>query len=269
MLLGCPAPEGDGTDTAPRTSSSPAPAQADAKVAPPVTVWADPLLKPLLTGIGDKFSEHYPGGYSVEYLETSELLATFSDGAPAMLPGVFLFCGNELLRSLSEAGLANETTARVFAGDSLALVQQAGEGFATPSLFDIYTLRFKSLVIAPEGTTSGLYARQALIADNVMPRVEDRLAVAEDTLDLLEMVATGEMLLGITPVSAIAGFSGIEVVMLIGEDLHKDIQYSAVASATESPGQLELLMFLSEDEAIQELVPGYGFTDMETALVED
>ena len=280
VLSGCPAPEGDGTARTTTTGDGTATARAEPAPAPAlegdpdsagpaVTIWADPLLETLLAGLEHEFRGQWPGGYDVEYLELPELKARLESGKDFALPGVFLYPGRDNLRYLVDAGVGHETTARMFAGDRLAMIQQTGAGYQTASLFDTYTLRFDAFAVADPATSAGFFTDQALITDALKPRITDQLVTYPGAATVLEAVAADARTLGIVPVSSLAAAKGVEVVMLIGEDLHEDIQYRAIASSDDMAGALELLMFLSEDGDTQTRIPGYGFQDRETAFVED
>jgi ABC-type molybdate transport system substrate-binding protein len=127
-------------------------------------------------------------------------------------PTYFITADTPTLTALREAGVTDESTARTFAGDSLALVQPAGRGYASGTLFDIYKLRFEHLAVGAEETAVGYYARQALITEGGFKRVEDRLKPFAHTTELLASLSGGGSPLGIIAKSQFVQSDGLELV---------------------------------------------------------
>jgi molybdenum ABC transporter molybdate-binding protein len=266
LLVGCPKPASDRDATGqPGTAASPS--QDTEK---PLIVWADPLLKVPLVAINEVFSELYSPGLTPVYIERGDLLARFAGDGPSTLPDVFITADTATMAVLSQGGYANESTARTFAGDRLVLVQQPEKGHKTPTLFDTYRLRFDALGLGAEKTAVGRYAEQALVTDGCFNRLEERLQRFDGTSNALDALVADEVQLAIVTASQAAQQQGVEVILLIGEDLHEDIRYQAAASAesASNPAVQQLLMLLAEDDAVQELLTGYGLLDRELALQE-
>jgi molybdate transport system substrate-binding protein len=264
--VGCPKPASDRDATGqPGTAASPS--QDTEK---PLIVWADPLLKVPLVAINEVFSELYSPGLTPVYIERGDLLARFAGDGPSTLPDVFITADTATMAVLSQGGYANESTARTFAGDRLVLVQQPEKGHKTPTLFDTYRLRFDALGLGAEKTAVGRYAEQALVTDGCFNRLEERLQRFDGTSNALDALVADEVQLAIVTASQAAQQQGVEVILLIGEDLHEDIRYQAAASAesASNPAVQQLLMLLAEDDAVQELLTGYGLLDRELALQE-
>lgn len=269
VLTGCPTANDD--------NQTPARTAADDNAKPSAAsqellVWADPLLETALTALEIDFRAQHGGGYALLFLERWELLARATvAGEGATLPDVFITADTHTLTALRESGVTDEVTARTFAGDSLALVQPSGRGYASQTLFDIYKLRFDHLAVGAEKTAVGFYARQALVTEGCFNRVEDRLKTFGRTGDLMASLSGGESPLGIITKSQFVQSDGLDLVLLISERLHEDIRYQAVAARGRGadPAVLALLRFLAEDEQIQLKLAGFGLADRETALVED
>lgn len=266
LLVGCPKPASD-RDTGGQVSVATSSSQVTGD---PLIVWADPLLKAPLVAINEVFSELYSPGLTPVYIERGGLLARLEGEEPPALPVVFITADTTTMAALSRSRYVDESTARTFAGDRLVLVQQSAKGFETPTLFDTYRLRFNALGLGTEETAVGRYAEQALITEGCFSRLEERLQRFDGTSSVLEALVAGEVQLAIVTASQAAQQQGVEVLLLIGEDLHEDIRYQAAASVESagSPAVQQLLMLLAEDDAVQALLTGYGLLGRELALQE-
>lgn len=271
-LAGCPSGGEDG-GTAPGDSVPAAtPAASNATAAgESLLVWADPLLHIVLEGLKDEFETRYAPGYSALYLERGELTARLAEDEPPPLPDVFVIADQEVFTALREGGFIDEATARTFAGDRLALVQQVGEGYECSSLFDVYKLRFDQFALGEAGTAVGYYGEQALITEGCFARLTDRLVRYGRTAELIGALSGVPRRLGIVCASTVVQRSELEVVMLISEERHQDIRYLAMASAGRGTDKsiAALLRFLAEEEEIQTLLGGYGLLDRDEALIEN
>jgi|GEM_PF-2468973 len=272
-LAGCPSGGEDG-GTAPETATPAAatPAVSSAPAAgEPLLIWADPLLHVVLEGLRDEFEARYAPGYSALYLERGELTARLAEDEPPPLPDIFVIADQEVFAALREGGFIDEATARTFAGDRLALVQQVGEGYEAGSLFDVYKLRFDQFALGEEGTAVGYYGEQALLTEGCFDRLADRLVRYGRTSELIGALSGVPRRLGIVCASTVVQRAELEVVMLISEKLHQDIRYQAMAASGRGTdeGVATLLRFLSEEEEIQTLMAGYGLLDRDEALIEN
>ena len=268
LLAGCPS----GDDAARQNGATDQGSAAkQAEPAEALVVWADPLLKEPLAGLADKFKAQYAPGYVLLFLERAELVARMTAAEPPSAPDVFIVADVQTLVALRDSGVIDEASARTFAGDTLALVQPAGAGYGTATLFDIYKLRFDKLAVGAQDTSVGYYAWQALVTEGCFKRLEDRLRHYERTSELLDGFSSGAEELGIIATSQYVQADGLELVLRLGEDLHEDIRYQAVAAKGRGAdeGAMRLLRFLAEDIGIQSKLEGFGLTDRQTAMVED
>ena len=273
LLAGCPQQEqkADGASASPAVSGTVAqpPPAVDSKDGAPVEVWADPALVPVLDVLAEDFKAIYPPGYTVEAKERGDLLAHLGEeGEPAM-PAV-LCADGKALEPYCTQGHAEAETLRTFAGDRLVLAERPGTGYKSPSLFDIYELRFEKLGLGEPETLAGYYGEQALISEGVMNRITDRVERYPATAALIDALKLDEVDVILLPASA-AAVNDVSAWLLIGEDLHEDIRYQAAAGKDQqdSPGVAELLRFLAEDDEVQNKLEGYGLVRRETALVEN
>lgn len=263
LLCGCPqqqASEGQSPDAAAPARQSSAPRM--------LSVVCDPLLTDLLSELQGSLPAEVKG-LELQPLESGELRQRIESGADFSGVDAFIFADPAARKALTEAGLLSDPTIRTFAGDRLALICRKGESWHANMLFDIYRLRFKWIGIGSEDTANGFYARQALVSDGVMPRVEDRLSLPGDVATILsDLLVDENTQLAIVPRSSILGNDELKIMLLLGRDLHEDFLYQAAAASgrEDDAAVMALLTGLAEDSQVQELIAGYGFDNRDEAM---
>ncbi len=277
LLAGCPQhlkPSEPGSAAA--TPAGAAPAAKPGASIPPVAaggealeIWADPLLAPVLEALAPDFKLIYAPGYRLVLKERGELLDNLrQEGGPA-LPDVI--CADAgVITEYKTKQAVEEPTLRTFAGDRLVLAERPGFGYQSPSLYDIYQLRFTALGLGETSTLAGYYGEQALISEGAMRHVAERVKRYPATAALVDALNQDKVQAILITASA-AAVGGVSAWLLIGEDLHEDIRYQAAASSrtNATPGVTELLRFLAEDAGVQATLEGYGLVRREVALEEN
>jgi ABC-type molybdate transport system substrate-binding protein len=279
LLAGCPQPKPAPAD-APATGQAPVvagkpPAQAGAEITPvaesgpAIKVWADPVLRPALEALAPEFKKIYKGGYELEPVERDVLLERLNQPDSSGLPAVI--CADQVaLAQFDAKGLLYSSTRRTFAGDRLVLAETPGTGYNSPTLFDIYQLRFKQFGLGEPGTLAGYYGEQALITEGGYDRIKDRIKRYSSTAALLDALKLDEAQVILIPAS-VAAVNHVSAWLLISEDVYEDLVYQAAAcNGHESElGVPELLRFIAEDAGVQTQLEGYGLVGRDVALVEN
>jgi molybdate transport system substrate-binding protein len=185
-----------------------------------------------------------------------------------VLPDVFITGDAVSAEWLAAEGFSAAVTARVIAGDRLALLSTAGLGFEAGTLFGITTQRFKSIAVGTEGTCAGYYARQALISDGAMDRVAERMVVVERSVETVAEPAAGAVQLGLSFASLVSQATGVKLLLVVDGGLHERIQYTAVAAAdsVQDEAVQTFLDLAALDAELQQLLTGYGLTSRKEAL---
>ncbi len=241
----------------------------------PLLIWTDPAMAPALEKLSESFKAKYAPGFSMAYLDKGELLLNlqnFKDGTAPKTPDVYIFAGQEMQKALVDAGAIDEVSLRSFAGDRLVLVSRPEDTYESPTLFDVYKLRFKQLAVAdPAETMLGVFTDQAIITDGLKPRVEDRLTLLATSDELVDGVLGKTLDVAIVYGSRAAQTKGLRLALVIDESLHEDIVWKAAASSGRSADSavMTLLAFLAEDEDVQKQYEAFGYTRREVAMVED
>lgn len=275
LLAGCPQQEqGQGGNAAAPTDSAPASQQVSAagetttQSGGTLTLWADPALERVLAELAGGFLELHAQGYQYELYERGDMQVKLAEADAGSAPDVVIFADPETL-ALAD-GLYEPETLRTIAGDRLVLVERPGHGYKTPTLFDIYRLRFEHFGLGEVSTISGYYGEQALISDGLMERIEDRIARYYSADDLTAALLADETQAALVLASTAAN-SEVAAWYLIGEDLHEDIRYQAAAGTgkADKQGVVELLTFLAESDEVQQVFEGFGHVRREMALGEE
>ena len=248
-------------------SGSAVPPKAPAR-ALSVSVLADPVLAEPLGAVAKLLKKRDGTELRLSFLDSTAQAQLKPDTAPAA--DVLIFADHGVLSPLVKAGVVDEASACVFAGDRLTLVGKRGMGWRTETLFDTYRLRFKKLGLADSKTVLGAYCDEALKSDGAYKHVKDRLKYYRATPDLAQALAKDEVQLAMAYASTAAQDPQMEVALLVGADLHEDIRYRAVARAGRSAdrGVQEFLRLLCEDQEVQAALGGFGLADRETALTD-
>jgi hypothetical protein len=280
-LGGCPQPAkappgGTAPAAAPATgtpggssrASNPHPDPAAARA---LEIWADPVLVGALTGLARDYAQAVGGSYTVTPVERGALLdwARSGDTAGQPAPDLLAFPGQSTYAALLGAKRIDEASARTFAGDRLVVLKPLGSGFTSPTVFDLWELRFHHLAVAdPQRTALGLFTQNALVSDGAAKRLAARTQTYPDSTALPELPAKDDSTLAFAFMSQAGGSIGVEPLLLVDKSLHEAIQYRAVAAAgkgTDAAVQA-CLRWLAEDQQTQTALGGYGLLNRAAAL---
>lgn len=241
--------------------------QASTAATAPLIIWADAALEQPLTALAKEYRDQTGTTLAPLFLERGELRRELTE-APDVLPDVFITGDAVSAEWLAAEGFSAAVTARVIAGDRLALLSTAGLGFEAGTLFGITTQRFKSIAVGTEGTCAGYYARQALISDGAMDRVAERMVVVERSVETVAEPAAGAVQLGLSFASLVSQATGVKLLLVVDGGLHERIQYTAVAAAdsVQDEAVQTFLDLAALDAELQQLLTGYGLTSRKEAL---
>ena len=256
MLAACPAqqPNNDAS-----TDASDATRQTAERREHTLRVLCDPALKAVMDEVEKKAESSTDLDLHISFKERG-VLADELEAGEELNYDAFIYGDPKTAQLLADNEVIESATQRIIAGDRLLLVSLEDQEWVTPTLFDIYRLRFQKLAIGSQNTLSGYYADQSIISDGVKPRIEDRLSMPDSADAQIAELHDGSSQMAIILKSRMLQEEGLRTIMLIGEDLHEDVDYfAATAMGKEAdPAVLRLLDLLSLDEEIQQLYVGFG-----------
>ena len=221
-----------------------------AAAAEPVRVFAAASLKGALDEAAAKFTAGTKTETVLAFASSSALARQIGQGAPA---DIFISADLEWMDDAARKDLVDPATRTTLLGNRLVLIAPAastlrlkiGPGFKLAA-----ELGDGRLAVAdPDAVPAGKYAKAALIALQVWPSVEGRLARAENVRAALAFVARGETPLGIVYATDARAEPKVRVVDAFPLNTHPAIVYQAAIVRHARPGAAPFLKFLKGAEA--------------------
>lgn len=162
----------------------------------------------------------------LSFAATSALARQIEQGAPADL---FLSADEEWMDKLEQKQLIEQGTRKTLLGNTLVLIAPS-TGKGQVDLTDVETfaaaLGKGPLAVAdPDAVPAGKYAKAALNALNLWPKVEGKLARAENVRAAMALVERGEAPLGVVYGSDAMASAKVRVVATFPENSHPPILY--------------------------------------------
>ncbi len=227
-----------------------------------ITVFAASSLKTAFDQIAQAWQAQSGVGVVLVYDGSAKLANQILQGAPA---DVFASASVEWMDAADAGGALQADTRRNLLGNELVLIG-AGAWPPTeiaPGLDLKAMLGDGRLAIGQRASVPvGQYGRQALEALGLWSQVEDHLAEVETARAGLDLVARGEVPLGIVFASdAVAGLAAGQQISVIGtfpEGSHSPILYPVALTATAAPQAQGFMQYLSSPAA-REIFVAQGF----------
>jgi len=224
-----------------------------------VLVSAAISLKAPLTEAARQFDASSPGEpVTFTFGSSGELAAQIEQGAPV---DVFLSASPVDMERVAAAGRIDLATRVAIAGNRLVVI--VPRGTAPPSeLTGLLDPRFRRIAIGNVKTVpAGRHAKEALVASDVLERVEKRFVYGENVRQVVDLVARAEADAGFVYATDLPlGGDHIDLAFEIPESLHKPIVYegAVVAGAKAASRARAFLKFLTSAPA-QEILAQRGF----------
>lgn len=207
-------------------------------------------LKAPLEDAAKQFGSASPGEeITFTFGSSGQLAAQIEQGAPADL---FISASPVEVDRLAKARRIEPGTRAVIAGNRLVVVVPRG---ASPpeTLAGLVDPRFRRIAIANVKTVpAGRYAREALVASNVLESVEKRFVYAENSRQVVDLVARGEADAGFVYATDIPlGGDRVDLAFQVPDRLHAPIVYegAVVRDARSAPRARAFLAFLGSPAA--------------------
>jgi molybdate transport system substrate-binding protein len=199
--------------------SSPAMAQQ-------LTVSAAASLTDALREIGPRFEAARPGvTLRFNFAASGLLLQQIVQGAPV---DVFVSADEETVARGVEQKVLDDTSRRIFAGNTLVLIRPTQGGPELRALADLARPEVRRIAIGkPATVAAGRYAQQALAAAQLWEPLQPRFVPADTVRQVLDYVARGEVEAGLLfGTDAALMPDKVQVVAVVGG--HAPIRYPAV-----------------------------------------
>jgi len=158
---------------------------------------------------------------------SGQLAAQIANGAPL---DAFISAANQQVDELSKAGLVDDATRRIIAGNDLVLIVPADARDGPSSFQQLADARIGKVAIGePRTVPAGQYAMQVLTALKIDEPLRPRLIFGANVRQVLDYVERGEVAAGVVyATDAKAAGGKVRVVATADAATHEPIVYPAV-----------------------------------------
>ncbi len=164
-----------------------------------LTIAAASSLHTAFREIGTSFSQQTGVPVTFSFAATGTLTQQMKHGAPF---DIFAAADTRHVADLTEQGFIAPGSQAIFANGEIALVFHRNSGLEINTLDDLTTESIERITIAnPKIAPYGMAAQQALEHAGLWQQYEDRLIYGENVRQSLQFVESGEVTIGILPVS--------------------------------------------------------------------
>lgn len=194
------------------------------------------------------------------YAASPALARQIIEGAPA---DIFISADISWMDDLEARGLILPGSRRNILGNRLVLIAPAGSGLKldiVPGVDLLKPLAAGRLAIGETtAVPAGRYAKAALQSLGIWEAVSPHLAEQINVRAALQLVARGEVRLGIVYASDAAAERSVDVIGVFPENTHPPITYpAAIVASSTNPAAADYLTFLGSKTA-QEIFSRNGF----------
>jgi molybdate transport system substrate-binding protein len=206
-------------------------------------------LKAPLEDAAKRFQAASPGEeITFTFGSSGQLAAQIEQGAPADL---FVSAASVDMARLANSRRIDAGTRAAIAGNRLVVIVPRGTA-APASLAGLLDPRFRRIAIGNVKTVpAGRYAREALVASNLLAGVEKRFLYAENVRQVVDIVAGGDADAGFVYATDIPlGGDRIDLAFQVPAELHSSIvdEGAVVAGAKSGARARAFLGFLTSPE---------------------
>jgi molybdate transport system substrate-binding protein len=233
---------------------------ANAAVAETINVSAAVSTKEAVTDIAKAFEAETHDHVDLTFGSSGQLAAQIRNGAPVDL---FISAANKEVDDLSKAGLVDDATRRIVAGNELVLIVPADSKTSSSSFEQLKDPAFNRVAIGePKTVPAGQYAMQVLKTLNLENDLSPRLIFGVNVRQVLAYVERGEVSAGVVyATDALQAGPKVKVVATAKPSLHEPVLNPAVVvkASTNKPLALQFLHYLLSDKG-QAALAAHGFT---------
>jgi molybdate transport system substrate-binding protein len=233
---------------------------ATGALADSISVSAAISTKEAMTDIAKAFEDQTHVHVDLTFGSSGALAAQIRNGAPVDL---FISAANKEVDDLSKAGLVDDPTRRMVAGNELVLIVPAGSKGSVSNFEQLKDPAVRRLAIGePKTVPAGQYAMQVLTRLNLQSELESRLVYGLNVRQVLDYVERGEVSAGIVyATDARQAGPKVKVVATAKASLHEPVVNPAVVVKASGNKALavKFLDFVLSDKG-QAALAAHGFT---------
>ncbi|MCR9136515.1 MAG: molybdate ABC transporter substrate-binding protein [Alphaproteobacteria bacterium] len=221
-----------------------------------ILVFAAASMKDAVEALADKYHDQTGERVVVSLASSGTLARQIEAGAPAEM---FLSASPDWMDYLAARDLIDRESRAVAAGNSLVIVQKAGDGQATSKAMPDTLQADRFAMGDPNHVPAGIYARQALRSMGMWDDVKENAAFGENVRVALAMAARGDVSGAIVYRSDAAMQNELAIVFAFPPTSHLPIRYPVALTKGAGDDARSFLSFLLEEARAGALTP-FGFT---------
>jgi molybdate transport system substrate-binding protein len=229
-------------------------------VAETLSVSAAVSTKEAVTDIAKAFEAETHDHVDFTFGSSGQLAAQIRNGAPVDL---FISAANKEVDDLTKAGLADDATRRIVAGNELVLIVPADSRSSLSSFEQLKDPAVKRVAIGePKTVPAGQYAMQVLTALKLESELRSRLTYGANVRQVLQYVELGEVSAGIVyATDALQAGPKVKVVATAKASMHEPVVNPAVVikASGKKPLAAKFLDYLLSAKG-QSALAARGFT---------
>jgi molybdate transport system substrate-binding protein len=231
-----------------------------AAMAESITVAAAISLKDALSQAAAQYKAQTGEEVEFAFGSSGQLAGQITNGAPVDL---FISAADKQMDDLSKAGVIDDASRKVIAGNSLVLIVPARSKSPPESVKVLANSGVGRIAVGePRSVPAGRYAQQALARAGVEDAVKDKLVQGMNVRQVLDYVERGEVEAGIVYATdaQLAG-ANVRVTCKIEDGDHDPIIYPAaiVKSSSKKAAAGRFIEFLLSEKG-QTTLKSFGFT---------
>jgi molybdate transport system substrate-binding protein len=218
-------------------------------------------LKEAITDVADAYEKRTGNKVEFSFGSSGQVMAQIKGGAPI---DAFISAADKQVDDLVAAGLVDESSRRVVAGNALVLIVPADSKLALDSFEALAQARVKKLALGePKTVPAGQYATQTLEKLKLTAALSDKLVYGSNVRQVLDYVIRGEVAAGIVyATDAKQAGDKVKIVATAVEDSHDPIVYPAVVvkKSAKAAAATRFLDYVTDDAEARRLMEARGFT---------
>lgn len=214
-------------------------------------VFAAASLQDVLTDASEAWTRKGHAPPIISFAASSALARQIESGAGADL---FISADEAWMDALQAKGLVDPASRAILASNRLVLVAPRAQArsldLASPQALEAALGDGRLAIADPDAVPAGRYGRAALIALGHWPRLETRLAPAENVRAAMALVERGVAPLGVVYATDAQASDKVAVVAVFPAETHPRILYPVARLARSDSREAEAFQgFLTSDEA--------------------
>ncbi len=224
-----------------------------------VLVFAASSLSDVLTEISTVYNNS-GGNVVFSFAGSGTLARQIENGAPA---NIFISANTDWINYLNDKKLLKQNSTFNIASNSLVLIAKSdylGSATLSVSCSFFNELTGSKIVLgATESVPAGIYAKQAITALDMWPRMQQHVAEVDNVRTALSLVSRGEALFGVVYETDALADDNVKILETLDRSTYSKITYPmAIIKENDNAATTKFYNFLKSDDA-KNIFKKHGF----------